>query len=316
MRDLEFRLGAKRAELRQLLDARPMLYRSFLIPKKQHPYPGEKRKQKALQGIKYREIDNPVTQLKDIQKRILRRILSEADLPEYMFGAVAGRTLGAHAQVHVANQSSTLVKMDISSYYPNVTCVHVYFVWNVILGCPPPVAKLLTELTTYEWRLPQGAPTSPMLANILLASIYAPICLESADVGLTISTWVDDLIFSGLRAREIMELVRSTLAKHGFKVAPGKREILGSRAEKVVTGVRVGRDGVRVSHKKMSEIRAAIHRLAIKQVEPSGLRRYKQNLSARIAHLSQIHAGDAAKLRELALRRRVRLSSPPQATTG
>ncbi len=283
------------------------MYQPFQRPKKQHPYPGKLRRLNALKPIKYRHIDNPTKQLKDIQKRILKKILSCVDLPPYMFGAVSGKTLVSHAEAHVGNQTSTLVCMDISSYYPNVTCHHVYFVWHVVLGCPPPVAKLLTELTTFEWHLPQGAPTSPAIANILLASIYAPVCLASERAGLTITTWVDDLIFSGPAAREIMETVRATLAAEGFRVAPEKREISGPRAEKLVPGVRIGRFGPRASHKKMSELRAAIHRLAIGSVDATDIDKYRQNLSARIAHISTIHAGDAGKLKRHAAKSGVAL---------
>lgn len=302
LRDLEFRLGTKRAELNALLESRTSIYQPYQIPKKQHPYPGRLRRLNASKTVKYRRIDNPVKQLKDIQKRILKQVLARVDLPSYMFGAVAGKTLVSHAEEHIKNQTSTLVRMDISSYYPNVTCHHVYFVWHVVLGCPPPVAKLLTELTTFDWHLPQGAPTSPAIANILLASIYAPICLASDRAGLTITTWVDDLIFSGLAAREVMETVRETLAANGFKIAPEKREIFGPTVEKLVTGVRVGRSEVRGSRKKMSELRAAIHRLALGIVDTSEIERYRQNLSARIAHLASIHEGDAAKLMRYASR--------------
>lgn len=247
--------------------------------------------------VKYRRIDNPTKQLKDIQKRVLEKILSHAELPAYMFGAVSGRTLVDHAREHVKNQASTLVRMDISSYYPNVTCHHVYFVWHVVLSCPPPVARLLTELTTFEWHLPQGAPTSPAIANIFLASIYAPVCLASERSGLTITTWVDDLIFSGPAAREIMETVRATLAAAGFRIASEKREILGTKSEKNVTGVRIGRYGPRAPRRKMSELRAAIHRLAVGEIGAAEIERYRQNLSARVAHISTIHEADAAKLK-------------------
>lgn len=227
-----------------------------------------------------------------------------------MFGAVSGKTLVKHAEEHIKNQTSTLVRMDISSYYPNVTCFHVYFVWNVVLDCPRPVARLLTELTTFEWHLPQGAPTSPAIANILLASIYAPICLASEISGLTISTWVDDLIFSGRAARVIMETVRATLAENGFRVAAEKREILGPKSEKCVTGVRLGRIQPRAPHKKMSDLRAAIHRLAVGAVDPAEIEKYRQNLSARIAHIATIHKGDAAKLRQHAAKSGVVLRKP------
>jgi hypothetical protein len=286
-----------RQDLACLLECRAALYRDFKIPKKQHPYPGKLRSLKAAQPIKYRQIDDPVKQLKSLQRRLLSNVLSRVDLPAYMFGAVSGRTLVGHAEQHVRNQTSTVVRMDISSYYPNITCVHVYYVWNVVLGCPPPIARLLTELTTFEWHLPQGAPTSPAIANIFLASIYAPICLASEQEGLTITTWVDDLIFSGPTARAIMETVRSTLAAYGFKIAPEKRDILGPRDQKNITGARLGQNGVRVTYKSMSELRAAIFRLAIGSVEPDELENYRRNLSARIAHIATIHSGDAEKIR-------------------
>lgn len=307
LRDLEYRLGVKRGELRGLLESRSSLYRPFKMPKKQHPYPGKLRLLDASKPTKYRRIDNPVKQLKDIQKRILERVLSFVELPAYMFGAVSGKTLVLHAEQHIENQTSTMVHMDISSYYPNVTCFHVYFVWNVVLGCPPPVARLLTELTTFEWHLPQGAPTSPAIANILLAAIYAPVCLASEKAGLAITTWVDDLIFSGPAAREVMDTVRATLASNGFAVSPAKREILGPNDEKLITGVRLGRTHVRAPHRKMSELRAAIHRLAVGSVEPDEIDKYRKNLAARIGHIASIHTGDAVKLRRHAAKSGVAL---------
>lgn len=299
--DLEHRLGIRRDALRELLSNLSDLYHPYDTPKKRHPYPGKLRLAKLSAGhTKPRHIDNPDKQLKDLQRKVLRRILSEAELPEYMFGAVSGKTLVQHAAKHIKNQTSTLVRMDISSYYPSITCEHVYFVWSLVLGCPPPVAKLLTQLTTFQFHLPQGAPTSSAIANIFLGSIYAPVCLQCERKGLTISTWIDDLIFSGDEARSVMELVRSVLASHGFRAAPEKRDIFGPKDEKVVTGGRLGRFAVRAPHKKMSEIRAAIFRLRIGAVPPEDRKRYLRNLTSRIAHIGQIHKKDAAKLRHVA----------------
>ena len=284
--------------MRELLKSRPLLYHPFELLKKQHPYPGKKRNLESQTGRpKYRQIDNPAEQLKTIQRRILRRILSEVDLPPYMFGAVAGKTLAQHAEKHIKNQSTTVVRMDISSYYPSITCGHVYSVWRNVLNCPPPVARILTELTTFDFHLPQGAPTSPAIANIFLASIYAPICLASEQKDLTITTWVDDLIFSGAAARTVMGEVRAVLASNGLKIAPRKREVLGPKTVKVITGVRLGRFTTRASREKVSELRAALHRLATGKVKPEELDRYRQNLTARIAHVASIHRGDAEKLR-------------------
>jgi RNA-directed DNA polymerase len=305
--DLEHRLGSKRGELVALLQSRRELYRPFQTTKKPHPYPGVRRKAET-KPPKTRDIDNPVKQLKDIQTRIRKNILSRAELPKYMFGAVAGGTLTKHAEQHVPNQGTVAVSMDISSYYPNITCVHVYYVWHVVLGCPPRIASLLTELTTYDWHLPQGAPTSPAIANIFLASVYAPICLACEKAGVAITTWVDDLIFSGKEARSVMETVRATLAEQGFKMAPKKRKIQGPRDEQQMTGTRLGRHSVRVPHGKMDELRAAIHRLAMGTVPPEEMEKYMRNLCGRIAHIGSIHKGDAAKMKRYAAKSGVQLA--------
>ena len=296
--------------MRELLKSRALLYHPFELPKKQHPYPGKKRNLESQSArLKYRQIGGPAEQLKVIQRRILRRVLSEVDLPPYMFGAVAGKTLVQHAEQHVKNQSTTVVRMDISSYYPNITCDHVYTVWRNVLNCPPPVARILTELTTFDFHLPQGAPTSPAIANIFLASIYAPICLTSEQKDLTITTWVDDLIFSGNAAREVMCKVREVLASNGLKDTPRKREIFGTKSAKIITGVRIGRFGARAPREKMSELRAALYRLATGKVKPKELERYRQNLVARIAHVASIHRGDAEKLISYAKTLGVRLKT-------
>lgn len=303
LRGLEFRLGTSRRELRELLSHRSELYRPYDTPKKRHPYPGKERREKLLAGRpKFRHIDNPLKQIKDVQRKIVDNILSQAPLPEYMFGAIKGKTLFQHAARHVTNQGSTLVRMDVSDYYPSITCDHVYAVWHNALRCPPPVAKLLTELTTFQFHLPQGAPTSPAIANIFLGSVFGPIRLLSEHKSLTLSTWVDDLIFSGPLARTIMESVRSLLASHGFKTAPEKRDIFGPQDEKVITGARLGRFGIRAPHRKMSEIRAAIFRLHVGAVEPEGRPKYLLNLTSRIAHIGQISEKDGQKLRRLAAR--------------
>jgi hypothetical protein len=304
--DLEHRLGTKRGELAALLQSRSELYRPFQTIKKPHPYPGIARRSDT-KPPKLRNIDNPIKQLKDIQHRILKNILSRVELPAYMFGAVAGSTLTKHGEQHVPNQGTVVVTMDISSYYPNITCLHVYYVWHIVLGCPPRVASLLTELTTYDWHLPQGAPTSPTIANIFLASIYAPICLACEKAGLVITTWVDDLIFSGKEARSVMETVRATLAVHGFKMSPQKRRIQGPHDEQKIIGIRLGRFAARVPHRKMDELRTAIYRLAIGTVPPEEMEKYMHNLCGRIAHINSIHKGDATKIKQYAARSGVSL---------
>ena len=310
LRELEFLLGVNRQELRSLALARSELYKQRDEPKKQHPYPGKRRLAEMAQPVKHRKIENPAKRLKDIQRKILRRILNLFELPDYLFGAVSGRTLTQNSKAHLKHQNATVVSLDISSYYPSVSNDKVYKVWCEVLGCRPSVANLLTKLTTNCRHLPQGAPTSPALANIFLASIYAPVCLASKRQGLTVSVWVDDLFFAGEEARQMIEVVRSVLAKNGLKVSRKKVKIFGSQSEKKIAGTRLGKEEVRATHQKMSELRAAIHRLELGIVPPDEREKYVKNLCGRIAHINSVCPRDGKKIALQAARAGVALRPP------
>ena len=186
--------------------------------------------------------------------------------------------------------------MDVKGYYPSVTSHHVYSVWNRTLHYSPPIAGLLTQLTTYDRHLPQGAPTSPALANLFLASIYGPV-LEACSKMTTVPTaWVDDLILSGPDARSAMEQVRQTLAANGFKMSVKKRIILTGRDPKIITGVRLGAGRVRAPKEKLSDIRAAIHKLETGRINGQEREKYIASLRGRLNHIERICAQDATRL--------------------
>jgi hypothetical protein len=238
--DLEHRLGEDREVLRALATNWRSEYYPFQQTKAPKPF------QRKVMSGKPRDIDNPSKTLKRVQTKILKKLLLPVSLPHFLFGAVSKRWVGEHASEHLGR--SCVVKMDVKSYYPNVTSRHVYFVWRQVLHYSPVISGLLTQLTTYDWHLPQGAPTSPALANLYLASIYTPVLEACSEQGIVATAWVDDLIFSGTNARSVMELVRQTLAANGFKLSSKKRIILNARKPKVITGVRLGARLIRAPH--------------------------------------------------------------------
>jgi hypothetical protein len=288
MRDLEFRLGEDRTELRLLAANWKDEYDPFTKTSTPKPF------QSAPHTPKPRQIDNPSDRLKAVQKKIQDRILSPIALPDYMYGGVSGRTIKDHANVHIG--AKALVKMDIKSYFPSITSRHVYSVWHGYLHYSSDVSRLLTQLTTFNWHLPQGAPTSTALANLYLASIYQPIIDLCESIGIKPTTWIDDLTFSGERVREIMEPVREILAKHGFKLSRRKCIILSGTSAKNVTGVRIGQDHARAERTKLRDIRAAIHKLEIGCIPQESSRIYVTKLKGRVNHISQVCEMDAAPL--------------------
>ena len=288
LRDLEFRLGVDREALRALAENWRSQYSPFQQAKKAKPH------QRVIKETKLRDIDNPNKELKRVQKKILTQLLLPVKLPHFLFGAVSKRCIRKHAEEHLG--AKTIVKMDVKKYYPNVTSKHVFTVWKDVLRCSTPIARLLTKLTTFNWHLPQGAPTSPALANIFLASIYGPVLDACSDKKVVATSWVDDLIFSGEDARSVMELVRQTLANKGFKLSRAKRTILDGKSSKVITGVRVGATRLRVTKKKLSDVRAGIHNIKIGRITARGRTTDIESLKGQITHIKSICSDDAEPL--------------------
>ena len=143
----------------------------------------------------------------------------------------------------------------------------------------------------------EGAPTSPALANLFLASIYSPVLEACADKSITATAWVDDLIFSGKEARSVMELVRQTLASNGLKLSVKKRVILGGQDAKIITGIRLGAGRIRAPKDKVRDARAAIHKLEIYLIPAHTKRGYLVSLRGRLHHIERICEADAVPLK-------------------
>jgi RNA-directed DNA polymerase len=248
----------------------------------------------VVRPVKFRQIDNPCMTLKAVQSRILHRLLGTVTLPHFVFGSVRGLCVREHARQHLG--AKTVVKMDVTSYYPSITNRQIFHVWSSVLSCSPRIARLLTKLTTFNGHLPQGAPTSPALANILLASIYGPVLEACKTENIVVTTWVDDLIFSGDRARAVMNTVRSTLADNGLKLSAKKSRILNGRTAKVVTGVRLGKDRLRACKIKLGEIRAGIHNLECGRFTALGRAKDIQRLRGQINYIKSFCLSDSTRL--------------------
>lgn len=284
---LEDRLGCKRDHLRLLAAKAGAHYDPFAKQPKLRWFPRVPDKPKK------RIIDNPDVVLSNIQKRIYRKLLRNIVLPYYVCGGVRGRSLLHNFYLH--RGAKVLVTIDIKSFFPSITNRQVYFLWRTVLNCSPEIAALLTQLTTFERHLPQGAATSTPLANILICTIYKGIRNECERMGVRYSTWVDDLAFSGANARAVISVAISALHKAGFQVSRRKIKVMGAGSQKVLNGIIVGRyPGL--LRENTSRIRAGIHRLAIGAVKKSDHFIYLRSLVARIRQAATINPRQIRKL--------------------
>ncbi|MEK6710804.1 MAG: reverse transcriptase family protein [Nitrospinota bacterium] len=113
-------------------------------------------------GVRW--LDKPRKKLKDVQRIINDRLLQRITVHQSAKGAVRGRTLMDNVRPHVGKPM--VAKFDMKDFFPSISSGRVYDFF-VQIGCSPDVARLLARLTTYKGRIPQGTPTSPMLAVLV-----------------------------------------------------------------------------------------------------------------------------------------------------
>ena len=286
-RHLESVIIVKRGVLRAVASAAGRYYKPFEKGKKLRPF------QKQHVSKKIRVIDNPQDPLKTLQKQIQKKLLSSVELPTHMLGGVSGRTIRDNIMIHQG--APVVVTMDIKSFFPSVTNQQVYSVWRNLLGCSPRISKVLTKLTTYRGKLPQGASTSTMLANLVLSFVDVDIRKACATRGITYSTWVDDLAFSGEKAREMIPIVVSVLHDHGFSVSHKKIKVMGPGDAKMLHNLVVSRTA-RVSRSYLSQTQSGIHKLRTKGVPPRNRARYVRALKGRIHYIAALRQNIGARL--------------------
>ena len=171
-----------------------------------------------------------------------------------------------------------------------MTNAMVFRVFRGTLGLGDALAHLLTRLTTLDGHLPQGAPTSGALANLILSPVDPVLENIAADLHLVVTRYVDNIDFSGIRAREAI-LPAIAALQHAWDsqlVEKGIRNA-GYRSPHIVTGqLQVNGRIARLPRNKRANVRANADELENRRYE-SGLSNGAKALNrfrGRLQHLS------------------------------
>ena len=289
LRYVEVLFGRSREELNDLASHAVRYYRPFPFRAKARPFA-----QKVVPPKK-RWIDNPVDPLKAIQSRLEERFLKRLILPEHLLGGVRGKSIVDNAKLHL--RAKCLVTIDIKNFFPSISPQQVRAVFRKTLNCSPDVSHLLTGLTTCRGRLPQGAPTSTLLANLVLSSFDHEIRSICVLTGVAYSSWVDDLAFSGDSATQVIGPVIAVLRKAGFSVSHQKIEVMGRGDRKTLNNLVLG-GFIKVQKQYRSSIRAGIHNLKFGRVRASEIGAYVESLRGSINYLRLFEPKKATHLSE------------------
>lgn len=198
------------------------------------------RRKLSGQG-KWRHIDNPQDDLKAIQKRIQQRLLLHLSFPDTIVGGIRKRSTIDHAKFHL--RKPCVVTLDIKGCFPSISNERVFRVFQNSLNASPQIARILTQLTTFQHRLPQGAPTSPTIANLALLPLHNDLLRLAEQSDLDLSIYVDDIALSGDNAVvvKVIESACDLIRKHGFRVSWSKLNVQSISRPQTITGLNVNR---------------------------------------------------------------------------
>jgi RNA-directed DNA polymerase len=183
---------------------------------------------------KQRVIRPSFNKLKQIQKSIKINILGKVELPENIQGGVKKKTNITNAKKHQGNKYQFAT--DLQDFFPSVTHTQIYNLF-LSLGYSNHIAHWLTKLTSIEFELPQGTPTSTAIANLVFYEIDKKLIALSKANNLTYTRFVDDLTFSsGKDFRPLTNRILDLVRAGGFKISYRKTKYKGNQT---LTGIEV-----------------------------------------------------------------------------
>lgn len=275
------KLSIRAANLEELAADVPHHYRSYLIDR-----PGKKP----------RRIDNPDRLLKAVQRRIYRVLLRPLEIPEFLHGGVPGCCPRTNAAPHLG--ARLVVRLDLEDFFPSITPRQICVVWERLGHCPA-AARVLTSLTTFRFHLPQGAPTSPSLSNLVLQDQDIRINRAAALLGVRFTRYVDDLGLSGNDPQLLIEPTARILQASGFRVSRGKLKVMPASGLQEMTGLSLNsRHGPSVPRKQRDRIRSAIHRLGT-ACDPANFDTEISSIKGRIRQVALTNPGNAKALSKM-----------------
>lgn len=274
-------------------------YRIHLIPK---PFGGQ------------RLIEEPKPFLKKLQRRLLHGLLDAVPPHSSAYGFRKGRNCIGAAAAHAGE--AMVACFDLADFFPTFGFARVYGLFRS-LGYPAAVAKDLAGLCTAltppdilrgtpglaggpltNRHLPQGAPTSPALANLMAFALDSRLAGLARSLDARYTRYADDLTFSGdpRIAPILTRAVPDIVAEGGFRLNPSKNRLQPGSGRQVVTGLTVN-SRVNIPRAEYDRLKATLHRLA----DPTDPRRadpaFLSSLAGRIGWVEQVNPGRGARLR-------------------
>ncbi|MDJ0394386.1 reverse transcriptase family protein [Rhodococcus sp. G-MC3] len=292
------------AQSRLIVAPQPLRhYRTAAIPKRS--------------GARLLEVPKP--RLREIQRKILRRILDQVPAHRAAHGFVKGRSPRTFGIPHAGRD--VVITVDLKDFFPSIGISRVVAIFDA-LGYPRTVAWNLAYLCTTTTpaaglsglpyphtsllrtrHLPQGAPTSPALANLVALHLDIRLSGLAVSMGMRYSRYADDLAFSGSGdADRLLWAVGQIVRDEGFSLNRRKTRVRRAHTRQEMAGLVVN-DWPSVPRHEYDEVRAILHNCISTGPQQQNRRDvpdFRAHLYGRIARIGETSARRRRKLLDIA----------------
>jgi len=227
-------------------------YKSHYLPKK---------------GGGKRTIDCPGKNLKTIQRWILKEFLNKLEVNKRANGFVKNRGIKRNALYHLKKKH--ILAVDIKDFFYSISQRQVFETLNANYN-DRDFALKIAKICTYQRYLPQGAPTSPALSNLVFKPIDDEIMKYCNSELIHYSRYADDLTFSSDNKQSLQyayRFINDLLYKNGFNLNSKKTRYLSGKGNMSVTGVNINTGKPKADPKLKKQVRAELHHYIIKEKE-------------------------------------------------
>ena len=203
-----------------------------------------------------RQIAAPQRKLLIIQKRLAKFMQKVAKIKPSAHGFISGRSIVTNAKRHCSKEKTFVFNIDLKDFFPSITFARV----RGVFMCPPfsypfSVATVLAHTCCFRGLLPQGAPTSPIISNLVCRGLDGDLQKLAQECRATYTRYADDITFSfsakkledlsdrivklAGTAYSVGESLEQIVTNHAFAINPDKVRLHSKNGRMEVTGLTV-----------------------------------------------------------------------------
>ncbi|HET6325298.1 MAG TPA: reverse transcriptase family protein [Planctomycetaceae bacterium] len=281
----------------------------------------------AKSGGRKRLVESPKPRLKEIQRQILSEILDVIPPHPSAHAFRSQHSTLTCAAPHVGQR--VILRIDLRDFFPRIRQSRIHSLFHA-LGYPEAVARLLARLCTNVvsadllptdvahgrrhdlWQafgkphLPQGAPTSPALANLCAYRLDCRLTGLVRSVGASYTRYADDLVFSGDHNFErslsrFRVFVCALVLAEGFVIRHRKTRVMRSGTQQSITGLVVNRQ-INVPRDEYDRLKATLHncrRFGPESQNRAQHPRFRDHLLGKIAYVRMTHPERGARIQQI-----------------